>query len=71
MCVALSCAWLFSLSYMLAIVHSEYQELNIDLKKCKYQKYHSFYCAVKMIDEKKTQFACERIVNTKIVLESL
>lgn len=36
MCVILTCAWLFSLSYMLAIIHSEYQELNIDMKKCKY-----------------------------------
>lgn len=35
MCAAFSCAWLFLLSYMLAIVHSEYQELNIDMKKCK------------------------------------
>lgn len=38
MCVTLSCAWLFALSYMLAIVHSEYHELNKDVKKCKYTK---------------------------------
>lgn len=38
MCVILTCAWLFSLSYMLAIIHSEYQGLNIDMKKCKYYK---------------------------------
>lgn len=38
MCVTLSCAWLFALSYMLAIVHSEYHELNKDVKKCKYTR---------------------------------
>lgn len=37
MCVTLSGAWLFSLSYMLAIVHSEFHELNKDVKKCKYE----------------------------------
>lgn len=44
MCVALSCAWLFSLSYMLAIVHSEFQELSIDLKKCKYDLDRGILC---------------------------
>lgn len=39
MCVTLSGAWLFSLSYMLAIVHSEYHELNKDVKKRKYAKH--------------------------------
>lgn len=42
MCVILTCAWLFSLSYMLAIIHSEYQELNIDMKKCKYLMFNLF-----------------------------
>ncbi|XP_055295391.1 uncharacterized protein LOC129565059 isoform X2 [Sitodiplosis mosellana] len=33
MCVTLSGVWLFLLSYMLAIVHSEFHELNKDVKK--------------------------------------
>lgn len=47
MCIVLSCAWLFSLSYILAIVHTEFKELNIDMKKCKYHTFIFTKCTIK------------------------
>lgn len=68
MCVIMTCAWLFLLSYMLAVVHSEYHKLTKDYEKCKWKTWCILFLLFRFVEYRKGHCHWVTLISFKISL---